>query len=263
MSQEKISGPFNNIEEKRVKTPESVDEKKKVNTKNWWDSIKKNIKTSAILGLGGAMSLNANSQNINQKADQIFVDAKNPKKEYVIEDGHVFQVKNKRNGSKVMKYKGEAQGIAKQEDADEKAKDNHTADYVSYNKTENKAYSKRPEGHEGHIGEVSGSGESFRAEVPYSQDGKPGIRLFKGVEGEKEFREWEANFSKSGGIKNGGKPGKGEETRVENKNISSKDDESFYQEIKTSSGVRKFEGAKGKKEFEEFTNRMKNLNNRR
>lgn len=64
---------YNNIENNNRSNQNDLNkEKKKQESKNWWNTIKKQIKTSAILGLGTLGSLNTNAQEVNKKADKEF-----------------------------------------------------------------------------------------------------------------------------------------------------------------------------------------------
>ncbi len=108
-----------------------------------------------------------------------------------------------------------------------------------------------------HTGSTTGSGETFRAEIPY----KDGIRLFKGVEGEQQYKEWLSKFEKSGG-----KVGKLDLNNSESKNSSNQEeiaekkssDSSFYQEVKTREGTRVFRGEDGKREYQKWQQKLNN-----
>ena len=248
MSQEKLN---HSKEGKKISSNEKkkVDEKKKAAAKGVMSWLKDNWKKSSILLGAGAISTASMGQT--KSAEKVLVDPQHPDKVYVLDNGKVWEKKIKKGGKLEKKiYKGEAVDYGVSE---EEVKDN-TANYEDGFKTQMPYDSNFHKPAPSHLGDVSGSGESFRAEIPY----KDGIRLFKGVEGERDYNQFISNFKKSGGVI---KSEKKEINYQENDNQPK--DGSFYKEIKTREGTRVFKGEEGRKEFQKWEENMKRATQQR
>ncbi len=249
MSIEKFGGPFNNLEEKKKKTNEN----KRGFVKRAFDSAVKNVRNSKILGVAvGVTALTAGlPKNTFAQPEQELINPKNSNKTYVLQGTKVFEKKVTRGGKREVKvYKGEAKNFGIKE---EKFEDEKQNTQIPYDVNFHNKIPKDPK----HTGSTTGSGETFRAEIPY----KDGIRLFKGVEGEQQYKEWLSKFEKSGG-----KVGKLDLNNSESKNSSNQEeiaekkssDSSFYQEVKTREGTRVFRGEDGKREYQKWQQKLNN-----
>ncbi|HPX52350.1 MAG TPA: hypothetical protein PLE26_00995 [Candidatus Paceibacterota bacterium] len=236
--------------EKSPKTNKPIEQKseadpKKINAaKAAFKWLKDNWKKSTILGVGAMMaapSIAQNEADVNKQVGEEIASSEKNKNSYTIAGGHVLEKKQKKG-----EIKEDYQATVE--------------DFIEKEKVEEKKNNPLP----GIL--IEGSGESFRVEIPT----KEGNRLFAGIKGEKEYKEWLSNFEKSGGKIN---TEKNKEENIQEKVEvveqvknnkeqavvkNSEKDKDFYAEIPTSQGIRTFKGAKGKKDFEAFNARRNN-----